>query len=428
MAIERSSLAFVELTGSANFHSWIPQVRSGLPPPRNNELENMRIALRKGAMTHRVETSRTIAIILAFCLLTFIAGPGVYAQTSPAPKRLLAYYLYQDQTRTPAYTARNIPFKKLTHLIHVAVVVDPAGDGSIQISPHAIEPDLIRRAHAAHVRVLVCVQGPAIAFSKIAAAPEARARFAQNMKDFVVKYSYDGVDMDWEVPQGAADVANDTLLMQALRDALPAPQYLLSMATPAEPGRWGEYDFAGLTPLVDFYNVMTYDFHGPWTNHSGHNSPLFSSDNDPGHDGSIDDSMNLYLTKLHVPPEKINLGTAFYGYEFPVGKLNGDCNCEKTTISHGYGSYIKPRVGSDGWTAAVDPVSMAPYLVHGDPATGFITYDDPESTARKVVYALSIRNLGGVFMWELSEDYDGKKQDLLDSMYKTFKRSARSGK
>jgi chitinase len=342
-------------------------------------------------------------------------------------KRLIAYYLYQDQTRVPAYTAKQIPFKKLTHLIHVALVVDPSGDGAIQISPHAIEAGLIPKAHAAGVRVLVCVQGPAIAFSKVAASPEARSRFAQNIKDFIIKYSYDGVDMDWEVPEGQADVANDVLLMQALRDALPFPRYLLSMATPSEPGHWGEYDFVHLTPIVDFYNVMTYDFHGPWTNHAGHNSPLFSNENDPGHDGSIDDSMNLYLNKLGVPPEKINLGTAFYGYQFPVGLLHGPCNCDKSTASRDYGTYIKPRIGKEGWVQSVDPVAMAPYLIGGNAAPGFITYDDADSTARKVIYALQVRDLGGVFMWELSEDYDGKKQDLLESMYKTFKRIREHG-
>jgi chitinase len=338
-------------------------------------------------------------------------------------KRLLAYYLYEDQTHVPAYTAKDIPYKKLTHLIHVALVVDPVGDGAIQISPHAIEDRLIPKAHAAGVRVLVCVQGPAIGFSKVAASPEARTRFAQNVKDFILKYSYDGVDMDWEVPAGQADVANDVLLMQALRDALPSPRYLVSMATPSEPGHWGEYDFAHLTPIVDFYNVMTYDFHGPWTNHAGHNSPLFLNENDPGRDGSIDDSMNLYLNKLGVPPDKINLGTAFYGYEFPVGQLHGPCNCEKSTASRNYGTYIKPRINKDGWVQSTDPVAMAPYLVHNDAPPSFITYDDADSTARKVAYALDVRDLGGVFMWELSEDFDGKKQDLLDSMYKSVKQA-----
>jgi chitinase len=364
--------------------------------------------------------------VFASALVVLVVSATQLSAQSPAnpgaPKRLVAYYLYQDQNRVPAYTASQIPYKKLTHLIHVALIVDPIGDGSIQISPHALEPKLIPKAHAAKVRVLVCVQGSAAAFSKTALAQDTRSRFAQNLKDFVTKYHYDGVDIDWEVPQGQPDVANNVLLMQALRDALPAPQYLLSMATPSEPGHWGEFDFAHLTPILDFYNVMTYDFHGPWTNHAGHNSPLFSADADPGHDGSIDDSVALYLNKLAVPAEKINLGTAFYGYEFPAGPLYAACNCEKTTTSHDYNS-IKARIGSSDWTPALDPVAMAPYLGRSTPPAGFITYDDPASTARKVAYALEVRNLGGVFMWELSGDYDGKKQELLDSMYAAFKRA-----
>jgi chitinase len=363
------------------------------------------------------------AALLALALLVLALPINAQAQhSSVRHKRLVAYYLFQDQTRTPAYTAKQIPYKRLTHLIHVALGIDPAGDGTVQISPKAIEPVLIPRARAAGVRVLVCVQGQAPAFRKTAATAETRANFARNLKQFVVKYGYDGVDIDWEVPEGQPDVANNVLMMQAIRDALPAPRYLLSMATPAEPGHWGEFDFAHLTPIVDFYNVMTYDFHGPWTNHAGHNSPLFSNGADPGHDGSIDDSMNLYLNKLGVPPEKINLGTGFYGYEFPIGQLHGPCNCEKSTASRDYGPYIKARIGKDGWVQSFDPIAMAPYLVHGDPATGFITYDDPDSTARKVAYALEVRDLGGVFMWELSGDYDGKRQELFDSMSKTFRR------
>jgi chitinase len=358
----------------------------------------------------------------AFLAIAFILTATAQHATAQSKKRLIGYYLYSDQAKTPAYTAKNIPYKKLTHLIHVAVVVSPAADGSIEISKNAIEPQLIPRAHKAKVRVLVCVQGAANIFSKIAADPVTRKNFGEAIKQFVEKYHYDGVDIDWEVPKGQPDIANDVALMQALRDALPSPRYLLSMATPSEPGHWGEYDFKSLTPIVDFYNVMTYDFHGPWTAHAGHNSPLFSNGTDPGHDGSIDDSMNLYLNQLAVPPEKINLGTAFYGYESPASQLNDPCNCEKTTFSRTYGSYIKTRIDNNGWAGHMDPLAMAPYLINGS-APGFITNDDPASTARKEVYALQVRDLGGVFMWELSEDFDGKKQDLLDSMYSAYKRS-----
>ena len=52
---------------------------------------------------------------------------------------------------------------------------------------------------------------------------------------------------------------------------------------------------------------------------------------------------------------------------------------------------------------------------------GFLTYDDPESTARKTRYVLKKRGFGGVFMWELSADYDGHSQDLLNAMYNVWK-------
>ena len=246
-------------------------------------------------------------------------------------KRLLAYYLYSDRNKVPSYNAKNIPYKKLTHIIHVALEVNVAGDGRVDIPKDALEPDLLRRAHAARVQVMVCVQGAGAAFKQMAEAPDSRARFASAVREFVMNYGYDGVDIDWEVPQGDLDVAKDVLLMQALRDALPRPRYLLSMATPSEPGpgRYGEYNFKLLNPIVDFYNVMTYDYHGPWVKHAGHNSPLFPSSNDQGHEGSVDESMNLYLVQLGVPAEKINLGTAFYGYELPTADLDGLCGLRK---------------------------------------------------------------------------------------------------
>jgi GH18 family chitinase len=42
------------------------------------------------------------------------------------------------------------------------------------------------------------------------------------------------------------------------------------------------------------------------------------------------------------------------------------------------------------------------------------------STNPKTRYILKQRELGGVFMWELSADDDGRSQDLLNSMYKAW--------
>ena len=361
--------------------------------------------------------SRWLTILAILLVPQIFPAAGVAAQS---PKRLAAYYCFGIHRNAPKYTAAQIPYTNLTHLMHVAVEPTAAADGSIEILQRRFEPDVVSRAHRAGVKVLVCVQGPAAVFSKIAAHPEARTWFGAALHGFITQYGYDGADIDWEVPLGKTDAANCTALMRALRAALPAPCYLLSMATPSVPGGWGEFDFTGLTPLVDFYNVMTYDYPGPWTKHAGHNSPLFANGADPRQEGSLDESVNLYLNKLAVPPEKINLGTAFYGYEFAATNLFAPAQAEIKTVDRTYGSYIKQRINREGWTRHIDSIAMAPYLLHEAEPVRFLTYDDAESTARKVVYALQVRNLGGVFMWELAGDFDGKNQELLQAMRKAF--------
>ena len=341
------------------------------------------------------------------------------AEAQP-PKRLIAYYRATDKQNTPIYTADNIPYDELTHIIHVAVQVSTAGDGSISVLKGAIEPNLTGMAHAFGAMVLVSPRGDAPSFKSIAGSSAARIRFAQNLMNFVMTYGYDGVDIDWEVPD-ASDQPNCTLMMEALRQVLPSPQYQLSMAVTDAPGNRGHYDFAALNGIIDFYNVMSYDFHGPWSAHTGHNAPLFANHADPDHVTSIDDVVNTYVNTLGVPKSMLNLGMAFYGYEFPAANLWDPCKCSTKVISRRYGDYIKPRIDQNGWSSHLDSVSMAPYLTSNDSTKpGFITYDDAASTTRKVIYALQVRDLGGVFMWELAEDFDGSGQDLMDAMYAAY--------
>jgi len=335
-----------------------------------------------------------------------------------ADKRLLAYYEFDDQTNIPPYNATNIPYHELTHIIHSNILPSPKADGTLEIPDGFLEPRLISRAHRAGVKVEVCVAGDANVFAKIVGDPDLREIFAANLQAFVQKHGYDGVDIDWEVPEDHKQAVNFTAFLQDLRALLPAPQYLLSAAVSSSPGSWGIYDFAGMTPVLDFYNVMTYDFHGPWTNHSGHNSPLFLSPEDPGQCGSLRRSIDNYLTKFDVPAEKLNIGTAFYGYKFLVANLWDHCECSGEAFSMTY-AQVKPHIGK-GWTRYVDPLASAPYLVHNT-KPGFITYDDQDSTSRKAEYVIKTRDLGGIFMWEISQDYDGHSQELMTALYRAFK-------
>ncbi|HEY6767983.1 MAG TPA: glycoside hydrolase family 18 protein [Candidatus Sulfotelmatobacter sp.] len=348
---------------------------------------------------------------LALFALVLAITPALHA----ANPRLLAYYYYGDKGSAIPYNASMIPYSKLTHIVHASISPAPQADGSLGVPTTFLEPDLITRAHKAGVKVQYSLGGAAYLVAKIAADPALRATFAQNLAAFAIAHGYDGIDFDYEVPYDQTEATNFTLLIQEARTLLPAGQFLISAAISSSPGQWGIYDFPGMIPLLDFFNVMTYDFHGPWTDHSGHNSPLYMSPLDPGQEGSLKTSVDNFRSAFGVPADKINLGTAFYGYGFDVDGLWYSCGCENT-ISFTY-HQIAQLYAAGGWTAYVDPLAQAPYLISGQPNhVGFITYDTPASTRLKVNYALQTRGLGGVFMWELSQDYDGKNQPLLDAM------------
>ena len=334
-------------------------------------------------------------------------------------KRLLAYYEFSDQYNTPPYTAANIPYQQLTHVIHSNIAPGAKADGSLWIPEGFLEPALLTNAHAAGVKVLICISGDPQLFVKIVANASARATFAANLQKFVQTLGYDGVDFDWEVPSDKVQAENFVLLLQQLRALLPAPKYQLSAAVSSTPFSWGVYDFPGMTPVLDFYNVMTYDFHGPWTDHSGHNSPLFLSPADPGQEGSVKDSIDSFLTKFKVPAAKLNLGTAFYGYAFNVPNLWDSCNCAGDTASLTF-AQIQPLLAGHVWTRNFDSLSQAPYLLRDGSQPAFITYDDEASTGRKTNYVVNTRGLGGMFMWELSQDYNGISQPLMTAMFKGF--------
>jgi chitinase len=350
------------------------------------------------------------------------------ASAQDAPKRLLGYYTAWSKYNTPPYTANQIPYSKLTHIAHAFLLLSPAADGTIEIPAGTLEPDLLTKAHAHGVKVLISIgggdgiEGPR--FNKMAQSETARQNFVTNVRNFLVQYGYDGVDIDWEIPN-ARDRSDCTTLMQELRNGLPSP-WLVSMAVPSDPRSWGQgFDIPSLAPLVDFMNVMTYDYYGTWSGATGHVSPIFQSPADPSQVGSVKTSMDLYANQYSVPHQKLNIGTPFYGYEFDgTDQLWAGCStC--TASSQNYAPYIKGLVNQQGWTRNMDDVAMAPYLtnlnIESLNVPGFITYDDESTTAMKTTYVMKNRGFGGVFVWELSGDYDGGSQSLLDAMFNAWK-------
>ena len=317
---------------------------------------------------------------------------------------------YYPSWKRGVFPAVKIDFKNVTHIAHAFIW--PNADGSIATYDNFLYPQLIEKTHQAGKKIIVSIGGwgQSDGFSPMAANPAARAKFVENVKNFCVNNGYDGADIDWEYPQSNADRANLNRLMQELRTAFDAVDacMILAMAVPVSDwaGKW--FDFATLKNYVDWIGGMTYDFHGSWTDHAGHNSPLYAPANEP--EGSVHLSIQ-YLQSRGLPADKIFLGIPFYGKEFSASELYGSST---GCVDLAYKDII-PRLAA-GYTYHWDDLSKVPFLTNSN-NTKLITFDDTVSVRIKCEYVKS-KNLGGVIIWELSHNDMGDSQPLLETIGK----------
>ncbi len=361
---------------------------------------------------------------IRYVLLTIFTSVLASALLVPTPAqaqcgaRLLGFYTYYNG----AYRSNKIPYTELTHIAHA--FLDVSSNGNITVPGGYLEPALIANAHANGVKVLTSIGGANVTnFSGVAANPAYTTNFVNQLYQFIHDNGYDGVDIDWEFPQGSADLANEVGFFSAIRNKFnsspsPAPSWEISFDVEAN-GFWGQWvDYTNLIPYVSYFNSMSYGNSGSWVGHTSHNCPI-SLGTDPYVDGTDQADMDYLITSRSVPPSKINLGMPFYGVEFPFvsGGLYATCgNC--SGISNPNYSQIPTMFAS--WTYNWDAAAQVPYYV-GPGNTGFLTFENSQSVTVKVNYALGTRKVGGVFMWELSSDYmSNNTQPLLDSMYSAF--------
>jgi chitinase len=104
-------------------------------------------------------------------------------------------------------------------------------------------------------------------FSDLAKSESAQDEFFESLVTFMMKYNYDGVDIDWEYPVAddrggiEEDFENFVTFLKRLRQRLAqigTPKGV-SITLPASYWYLRGFDIVGLEPYVDFYNVMTYD-------------------------------------------------------------------------------------------------------------------------------------------------------------------------
>ncbi|NME67751.1 glycosyl hydrolase family 18 protein [Flammeovirga aprica] len=299
-------------------------------------------------------------------------------------------------------------------------------------------PGMIGIAHEYGVKVMASIGGWSMCkhFPEMAADPVKKARFLEDCRTLVEDYGFDGIDIDWEYPGpfagmnftgSEADYHNFTLLMQDIRDVI-GPDRLLTAAFSAAPAKLQNLEWTELNKVMDYYNMMSYDFHGGWSGISGHNSPLYPYDGEEWGDFSWHTTFSYMRDELGVDTEKINMGMAFYGRGVVVEGTPGvnvptikkdvtfsvdgpvssaaDLNNWGATEGSPYYFQVKEALASGGWTRHWDSQAQVPYMTkEANGVSYFTSYDDEESIGLKSKY-ITDNNIGGVIIWTVFTDWN----------------------
>ena len=349
---------------------------------------------------------------LLLFLFTIVGCSSATLPPEPAQYRVIAYV--RDRADIPRIGA-----SKLTHINYAFAKVTPEGivafDDPVGATEHLSALNALRSRNP-RLKILVSVGGwGADNFSDAALTDESRERFAQSAIALIEQHGLDGVDLDWEYPGQPGpgikfrpeDKQNFTLLLETMRRHLGSR--LLTIASTG--GRYFDHvEIEKIHPLLDFFNVMTYDFAGSWSETTGHHTPLYRS-------GTARVASHDFIQQhvaAGIPRDKIILGVAFYGRSWRGVTPRNRGLHQSFEAYHVDVPYSELPPFKRFW----DSKAKAPYLWDEAAAT-FVTYDDPQSLREKARYVRAQR-LGGIMFWEYSHD---PAETLLDVIVRALARS-----
>jgi chitinase len=322
----------------------------------------------------------------------------------------------------------DLPARDLTHIFYAFGDVRADGTAGVE-NPGTNFDELARlKSRFPHLKVAISIGGwtGSGRFSDVALTDASRRLFAESAIDVFIRHHpsvFDGIDIDWEFPvagglagnaERPADRENFTLLLAELRRLLDAEgvsnhrHYELTIAASARPQEIANLEISRIDPLLDFINVMTYDYHsGPGT--TNFNAPLYAAKGDPTPGLNVDASMRAFLDG-GVAAGKLLVGVPFYGHGY------GDVpNVNDGLFQQGNGTPLGWKETGGDWrvlaqTRLRDPhyvrhwesSAQVPWLYDSTTKT-WVSYDDPQSVAAKARYVREHR-LGGLVIWELGGD------------------------
>ena len=347
--------------------------------------------------------------------------PTVTPDPAPTPKKQVIGY-YAAWAAYSGFTPDQLDASQLTIINYAFANI--GSDLKLTLGYPDVDPANIKKLNALKenhpkLKTVIAVGGWSWSgrFSDVALTEASRNTFAESSIEFMLKYGFDGIDIDWEYPVSGGlsgntrrpeDKQNFTLLMRTLREKLDEREkldgrdYLLTFAGGSGSGYIRNVELNLLQKYVDYANVMTYDIHGSWDPFTDFNAPLYANtDVSSQYQWSVDQSITAWLNS-GFPKEKLVMGVPFYGYIYKaVADVNqGLYQTYSGGASISYGNIAANYIKDSTYKRYYHQQSMVPWLFNGNT---FISYEDEQSMALKAKY-IKENDLAGAMIWELSQD------------------------
>lgn len=239
--------------------------------------------------------------------------------------------------------------------------------------------------------------GASEAFKVVAANPQSVSRFAQRCAEFLLKYGFDGIDIDWEYPQNSTEGHQFVNMLRLVRSELDRvkPGSLLSIAAPAGDENIRNLPINEMNQYIDRWNLMCYDYTGSWSDKSGFHSNLYGFNGDNSLNTS--DVVHKYINQ-GASRHKIIVGMPLYGRTFPRTQTIGS-SFDKSKIQ-GEGTIDYKNLPLPGTKEIFDRQTKSAYCYDD---TQLVTYDNTTTIIEKAKF-IKQNHLGGGMFWDSAGD------------------------
>lgn len=330
---------------------------------------------------------------------------------------------------------KDIPVKYVTHIFYAFIGMNPE-TGQLKLSDEwadiqlpmesPVDPtkkvcgNLLQLAELKrtnrHLKVIMSIGGwgTGSLFTEIMGNPTKMDVFIQNSLELLLKYNFDGIDIDWEYPSNAREAHLLVELLRKLRlgmQTLPnLTNYLLTVASPAGDEQLSIMKLREMDSYLSFWNVMCYDFAGKsWSSKTAFHSNLFGTNGDNSLNCS--DTILKYIS-AGINSQKLVLGMPGYGrcfynvHEEGIGQKfkEGNTAGKQDTIDY-------KNLPLAGTQEKFDSRKVSAYNYDPKSQT-FVSYDNQQSARIKAKY-VELHKLGGGMFWDSAGDSPSADRSLI---------------